>query len=85
MATIQDIYKIRGILTRVKVHHPCCEYLGAIQFGYASGKDCYTATTDSDLTIYFDDVEYHSNNIYLMKNGDAVATFCHLHQRIDRS
>ena len=82
MATIRDLEEIRKAMDEVRENPNQCRYVGVMQITYAEHSECFIATFEADLDIYFDDVDYSSNNIILKRGGVPIGTFCHIHQRL---
>lgn len=82
MATIRDLEEIRKAMDEVKEHPNQCRFVGVMQITYAEHSKCFIATFEADLDVYFDDVDYSSNNIILKRGGVPIGNFCHIHQRL---
>lgn len=81
MATVGDVEKFKEQMEVVKAKPSSCAYVGVVKLTYSENQKMWCAEFDCDLDIYFDEVEYASNNIILKRYGVPFANFCHMHQR----
>jgi hypothetical protein len=82
MATLKDLGTLKDIMAETMDNPNICKYLGNhVKIHYCDGAGCWSAEFDCDLSIYFDDAEYNSNDIILKRNDVHIARFCHTHQK----
>ena len=83
MATVYDLPMFKRLMEIVKKDHPCRRYIGDMYLEYAPFQSCWVASfCDCDVHVFFNEIDYSSNNIILKYNGNEIANFCHTHQRL---
>lgn len=82
MATPNDMDVIRRLMKKVKDNPNTCERIGDVQITYSPNSEHWIITMSNDFSVIFDDIDYSSNNIILIRQGKPFGWFCHAHQRI---